>query len=1167
MVTIEDIRQGQLLKGIVPSESITVMSVTPFGDSACEVVYKTRTGFIGSQIIYASELSNISISEESSGFSFLCDADKFKLVSEADRIRLAYLFDPYMAVHTSAIEPLPHQITAVYEKMLPMHPLRFVLADDPGAGKTIMAGLLIKELMLRGDVKRCLIVSPGSITEQWQDELYSKFNIHFDILTNDMAESAASGNAFEEHDLLIARLDKLSRNEDIQTRLSTTEWDLIIIDEAHKMSASVLGSKVSYTKRYRLGQLLSTHTRHFLLLTATPHNGKESDFRMFMSLIDSDRFQSHGKSAPTDVTYDDVMRRLVKEELLRFDGTPLFPERFAQTLSYDLTEDEKDLYDDVTAYVKDQFNRAERLNGDKKTAVGFALTLLQRRLASSPEAIYQSLHRRCERLSKRLSEIRMGIVPTAKDETIPEDYEDLEDEYTEEELETLENSVLDESTAAETVQELDAEIAILKGLTAKADAIRHSGHDCKWDQLSSLLQSPELRAANGEREKLIIFTEHKDTLNYLLGKVRSLLGIRDAVITIHGGMQRKDRRQAEALFKQDRCVSVLIATDAAGEGINLQRAHLMINYDLPWNPNRLEQRFGRIHRIGQTQICHLWNMVASNTREGQVFERLFSKLEKERQALGGKVFDVLGKLTFDNKPLRDILIEAIRFGNEPEHREYIHTVVDNAMDVKHIIELLDTHALTKEVMDVQTVNRVREVMERMNARRIQPFYVQDFFEKAFTLAGGLYHRRESGRFEVTRVPQTIQQAITSTNWGAKVLRRYERITFKKECISVDGKPDADLICPGHPLLDSLIAWIEKKYGKEYAEGAILEDTGNSSDEPRILCCLDTSIKDAVLENGQGRTIARKMSFVEIREDGTAKNAGFAPYLDYAPVTNSSKTKATEILKDQKWLGANIRNIAVSGAVKDILPAMLKETKDFRLKTIEKILHEVDARLTAEINYWDGRSALYREKISHGDASQATRNNLEQAQQKADMLDERRTIRKHELELEKQIIPVPPVVRSIALIIPSSMLGDHKNITYGKDREAIEAAGMDAVMAAERRLGYIPRDVSADNIGYDIESVIPDEMRNGGPTLRCIEVKGRSKGHENTVTVSRNEINTACNIPTQFILALVTVDGDRTETTYCMNSFSQRPEAESNAVTYDTDKLIERSKVVYDERKR
>lgn len=713
---------------------------------ALTLTYRTEEGSLGETMLFRQDEQRLSL-EGASSWSFDASADDLKLVSEAYRIRLAHLFDPYLAVRTSAIDPLPHQISAVYKDMLPKMPLRFVLADDPGAGKTIMTGLLIKEMMARGDLRRCLIVSPGNLVEQWQDELHRKFGLTFTILTNDLLEASVTRNAFAEHDLCIARLDKLSRNEDVQALLKATSWDLIVCDEAHKMSATVFGGEVKYTKRYLLGKLLGTITEDLLLLTATPHNGKLEDFQLFMALVDPDRFEGARHMRPRrtggsvraesqgseyglpparqaqDLDVSDVMRRLVKEELLRFDGRPLFPERRAYTVSYTLSPAEAALYEAVTDYVTNEFNRADQLDGKRKSSVGFALTILQRRLASSPEAIYQSLRRRRERLESRLTELRDLARGTGSFASVAVPFDDDfdEDDLTPEELEGLEESVIDQASASATAAELEVEIATLRDLEQRANKVRMSGEDRKWDELSHLLQeNASMFSEDGRREKLIIFTEHKDTLEYLATKIRQLLGSHKSVITIKGGMSRDERHRAEESFKQDSAARVLVATDAAGEGINLQRAHLMVNYDLPWNPNRIEQRFGRIHRIGQTEVCHLWNLVAKETREGQVFERLFAKLEEERTALGGRVFDILGRVTFEDRPLRELLVEAIRYGESPEVRDRLNQVVDSSLDGVALRRLLDEYALTSDVMDVHQVARIREDMERMEARKLEP---------------------------------------------------------------------------------------------------------------------------------------------------------------------------------------------------------------------------------------------------------------------------------------------------------------------------------------------------------------------------------------------------------------------------------------------------------------
>ena len=484
MSKLEELTVGCSVNGLVNNESVQVVAVKWFGSAVLEITYKNSQGLLANQLLYREDEARLEVQDANLPWSFDADGDTVRLASEAYRINLAHIFDPYLAVHTSSIEPLPHQISAVYQEMLPRLPLRYILADDPGAGKTIMTGLLLKELIIRGDLKRCLIVSPGSLSEQWQDELYSKFHLKFEILTNDRFEAAVSGNVFEEVNLCIVRLDKLARNEALQEKLKVTEWDLIVVDEAHKMSATVWGGEVKYTKRFLLGRLLSDITRHFLLLTATPHNGKDEDFQLFMSLIDPERFAGAQRTSNQAIDVSDVMRRLVKEDLLKFDGTPLFPERRAYTVNYDLSPKESVLYHEVTSYVQEEFNRADQLSNERKNTVGFALTILQRRLASSPEAIFQSLHRRRERLENRLNEEKLGKRAEDYRSTINYDSDYDDDDYSSEEIEREEENVADQASAARTIQELEAEIRTLKHLEKIANEVRLSGEDRKWDELS-----------------------------------------------------------------------------------------------------------------------------------------------------------------------------------------------------------------------------------------------------------------------------------------------------------------------------------------------------------------------------------------------------------------------------------------------------------------------------------------------------------------------------------------------------------------------------------------------------------------------------------------------------------------------------------------------------------
>lgn len=1163
MARLEELKRGVTVKGILPDGFITVVDVSWIGSVAIELTYKDSKGKLANELIYRDREGDLEILESGKPWSFDGNPDLFRLVSEAHRIRLAYLFDPLLAVHTSLVDPLPHQITAVYESMLPRQPLRFLLADDPGAGKTIMTGLLLKELIARGDLQRCLIVCPGNLVEQWQDELYRRFHLSFEIMTNDKYEAARTGNWFSENPLSICRLDKLSRNEDVQEKLKTTDWDIVVCDEAHKMSASFWGGEIRRTKRHQLGQLLSTLTRHFLLLTATPHNGKEEDFQLFMALLDGDRFEGKFRDGVHSINASDLMRRMVKEDLLKFDGRPLFPERKAYTVEYELSDGEADLYQRVTEYVREEFNRAEQLTNDgRRGTVGFALTVLQRRLASSPEAIYQSLRRRKERLEKRCREeelLKHGAevhIDWQKD--VPalseDDLDDLED-APDEEVEDTEERVVDLASAAQTITELKAEIAILKDLEQVALRVRQSHSDRKWDELSRLLQNQnEMFDAHGHRRKLIIFTEHRDTLSYLQERIGSLIGKPEAVVTIHGGLGREERKKAETLFTQDKDTEVLLATDAAGEGINLQRAHLMVNYDLPWNPNRLEQRFGRIHRIGQTEVCHCWNLVASKTREGDVYRRLLEKLDEERKALGGKVFDILGKLTFDDKPLRKLLMEAIRYGDRPEVRARLNEVVDNTLERNKLRDLIEEHALARDSMDASRVQEIREDMERAEARRLQPHFVAAFFNEAFKWLGGTVREREPKRYEATHVPAVIRNRDRIIGMRDPVLTRYERLSFEKDLISVPGKPMAEFVCPGHPLLDATIDLILERHRDLLKQGAILIDESDLGEEVRALVYLEHSIQDARTDHriGNRRVVSRQVQFAEVTEDSQVFGAGYAPYLDYRPPTDLEH-KLIQEMEQPGWLRDEIETRALGYAVQNLVPNHLEEVKSRKKELVDKTMVAVKERLTVEINHWDHRAEQLKQQELAGKIN--AKINSGKARQRADDLTSRLQKRMEDLQQERQISPLPPNIIGGAMIVPIGLLNKLTGLStrpalHAKETKRVEMIAMKAVMEVERELGFNPRDVSADKCGYDVESRDP----NGNTRLRFVEVKGRVQGAD-TVTITKNEILTALNKPEQFILAVVEVDGEAAKITYIREPFGREPDFGVTSVNYKLAELL------------
>ena len=1163
MVTLDRLVPGVSLVGIEPTWVVTVVAVVPIGD-AFRVIYTTPEGTLKDRLLSRADESSISLATTERPWAFDGNGEDFKLAVEAKRIDLAFLFDPMMAVHTSNVEPLPHQITAVYESMLPRQPLRFVLADDPGAGKTIMAGLYIRELLMRADARRVLIVAPGSLVEQWRDELYEKFGLEFRVFTKDLEAASPTGNPYEDHDFLIVRLDQLSRSEEAQEKLCLAGWDLVVFDEAHKLSAHFQGKEIKRTKRFNFAEKLGAHTRHLLLMTATPHNGKEEDFQLFLSLLDSDRFYGRFRDGVHKVDCSDLMRRMVKEEMVKFDQTPLFPERKAYTVNYQLSAPEVALYEAVTHYVQTEMGKADQLDGARKGSVGFALAALQRRLASSPEAIFQSLRRRKERLERRLREEKAGSrgkqLLAATLQEAPEDDDDLSAE----EQEGLEETLVDEATAAHTIHELEAEIVLLQGLEKQAKDVVASGQDRKWDELSKLLQNhPELRDAGGRPRKLIVFSEHRDTLHYLHGRITGVLGNPDAVVTIHGGTPRDERRRVQALFRSDPEVRVLVATDAAGEGVNLQNANLMVNYDLPWNPNRLEQRFGRIHRIGQQEVCHLWNLVANETREGDVFFRLLEKLRVESEALKGRVFDILGEV-FEGQSLKELLLQAIRYGDQPEVRARLRQRVERAFDHDHLRGILDRNALAQESMNAERLFAVKEEMEKAEARRLQPYFVRTFFLKAFEALGGTMYPREADRFEVTHVPATIRERdrlITGRNRRelAPVLKRYERVCFTREAVRPLDKPGAvfaAMLHPGHPLMLAVSDVLLEQHGNLLRQGAVLVDPTDEGETPHLLFLLSHEIK-----SGHDQVLSKRLQFVAVAPDGSASFAGWAPHLDLEALAPSERPLLSGLLS-APWISTDQEQRALALAASTLVPEHLHEVADRRVAHVDKTLAAVHERLTKEINYSSDRWLKLKEDQ---EAGKDVRLNLENARRVVSDLEGRLENRKKELMAMRHVTSATPVVVGGALVVPAGLLrrlrGEpptDEGAQFAVDaaaRKRIELLAMAAVRRAEEGRGCRVVDVSAQKCGWDLTSY-PPAVDGKLPEARHIEVKGRVLG-ASTVTITRNEMLYALNQADKFLLAIVLVgENDVVEGPhYVREPFESEPGWGVSSVNYDLKALL------------
>ncbi|HFZ1001305.1 TPA: helicase-related protein, partial [Klebsiella pneumoniae] len=797
----------------------------------------------------------------------------------------------------------------------------------------------------------------------------------------------------------------------------------------------------------------------------------------------------------------------------------------------------------------------------------------QRRLASSPEAIYQSLKRRRNRLKDKLDEMKLmargqkakrsGEAETlekykvSKSIVLPDDWDELDEDLSAEEYELYSEEVADQATAAETIFELEAEINSLRELENQALVLVQSGNDKKWEELSRLLQdSPEMINRDGERRKLIIFTEHKDTLNYLRQRVSDLLGQPQAVRVIYGGTNRDERRKIQTEFRSDPTVLILIATDAAGEGVNLQNANLMVNYDLPWNPNRLEQRFGRIHRIGQKEVCHLWNIVANETREGAVFQKLFEKLEIEKSALGGKVFDILGE-AFDNVSLKDLLIEAIRYGEDPATRAKMDQVIEGALDSEHLKEILRRNALVESHMGLEGLYAIKEQMEKAEARRLQPFFIRAFFQESFKALGGELRPREQGRYEINHVPALIRERDRSIGESrTPVLSRYERICFEKQQIRPTGKALAELIHPVHPLMHSVLDLTLQMHRNKLKQGAILIDPADDSDMPRLILMLEHTIRET---NGQAKSIAsRRIQFVSIDMNNKATYAGWAPHLDLLPIEESDLLLIKDILHSP-WLSQPLEPLALQLASEKLVPDHYAEVKLRRELQADKTLEAVHERLVKEINYWQDRFLKLSDDVKAGKQPKLQPEN---ARRRVDELTARLQQRTAELIALKQVVSSTPVVIGSALVIPQGFLSKRKGeVIFTPDaasRAHIEKVAMSAVTSAELTLGHSVFDVSADKCGWDITARPPLNTDGSLPQDRHIEVKGRSKG-QTTITVSRNEILYALNQAEKFLLAIVLVDGDSFEGPfYIRQPFNKEPDTGVASINYDLAELLSKA---------
>ncbi|MDW8002108.1 MAG: helicase-related protein [Deltaproteobacteria bacterium] len=1031
------IKSGDLLQAPFWPEVVRVLSVHELGSRIQIEAVGTKTQKFYSRIIASEDHNEINFFSPNLT-EFSVNPEAFFLAIEAERIRLAYQFDPLLAINISQVDPLPHQIEAVYHYILRSSRIRFLLADDPGAGKTIMAGLLLKELKYRGLVRRVLIVVPGHLKDQWRREMKERFAETFTVVDRAVMNATWGRNIWLEQVQIITSMD-FAKKDDVIASLAETHWDLVIVDEAHKMAAYRYGEKTDKTERYRLGELLSRISRFLLLLTATPHRGDPENFRLFLDLLEPGMFANTELLLESVESRDNpLFLRRLKEDLRDFDGRPLFPPRNVITRSFRLSDEEKRLYNAVTEYVEKSYNRAL---ATEKRNVAFALLILQRRLASSVRAIRRSLERRKERLTELLKLGQWLAETTRIDEDVLEDAPEAERLREEEKL-------LEQLTLAETREELEAEINTLAELVSLAREAERQEIETKLSELRQVLEDEKIRHRG---EKLLIFTESRETLDYLAEKL-STWGY--SVVTLHGGMNLDARIRAEYDFRER--AQIMVSTEAGGEGINLQFCSLMVNYDIPWNPNRLEQRMGRIHRYGQKKEVHIYNLVASDTREGAVLRALFTKIERIREALGSdRVFDVIGEV-IPGRSLKDLIVDAI------SRRRTLEEIVQEIESIpdREVIKKAQEAAL--EALATRHIDFLRILGEDRRARenRLVPEYIERFFERACRFLGVQIEKRKDGLIRVPLVPfelRNVSQEFRHT--FGEVLREYNRVAFDKKTAR---NYDAVFVAPGHPLLETLIETILRRFKSDLIRGAVFADPDSKLDGWLWFVCGE-------LRDGNDKVAGKRLFVVFQPTDGSSLRLVNSSILwDLKPFLHSY---AEEKPLSEDTIVDFVIEYGLEPYREEILSHRKREAEireKYGLRSLEQMILESETRL---LKYYERRAK--GESIPDVEIKNEERRKEEYKSRKKAL--------EEEILRETHLLPARPEILGVARVIPLSIQEKEMRI----DTE-IEAIGMGIALEYELKNGRTPKDVSDLNFGYDIYSQAPDG------SIRYIEVKARAE---------------------------------------------------------------------------
>lgn len=1105
-MTAHNIRAGNIVRGPSLPEAVEVLATIPFGDSLKIIGRGLNTGLTFDPVLSPIQLGQLQVCSEHEAFDG--DARLFRLGAEAHRLGLAYEYDPFFSLSIARVDPLPHQLEAVYGYFLKLPSIRFLLADDPGAGKTVMAGLLLKELKARGLVKRVLIVTPASLTFQWQRELSDKFREKFDVIRGDVLRANYGQNPWQERDQVITSVSWVSIVEDARESLLRSRWDLVIVDEAHKMSAPAEDRK---TYAYRLGESLSKMTDHYLLMTATPHKGDPEHFRRFLALLDADVYGSIQslQQALREREAPFYLRR-TKEALVTFPNPDtgevrkLFTTRDVRTAAFDLDGEELDFYDELTRYVEDQSMAAFGQESARARAVGFTMAMLQRRMASSVYAVRKSLERMRARRQKILDD-PAAYRQEQIERKLPDDFDDLTEEERQQLIEQLENEVLTVDPVA-----LREEIGRLTTLIEQAKQIEDRDIQSKLLELRSILKQEGI--FDNPRMKLLIFTEHKDTLDYLAGDGRDerpLGKLREWGLTltqIHGSMKIGDRDTpgtriyAEREFRES--AQILVATEAAGEGINLQFCWLMINFDIPWNPVRLEQRVGRIHRYGQEKNCLIFNFVAQNTREGRVLQMLIERLKEIREDLGSdQVFDVVGEIFPSN--LLEKLFREMYARQVNEHQIQDRIVRDVSPERFRAITESTLEGLAKKELNLSAiVGKSAEAKER----RLVPEVIEQFFIAAAPETG-LQPKAIDGKdraapncsvYRIGKVPRHLLQiGDRQENKFGRLGREYGKVVFDKSLLTTD--PTLEWVTPGHPLFESVRFDTLSRTEDAMRRGAVFYDLHRS--QPAVLDLFAASIKD-----GRNNTLHRRLFVVETSLSGEMRVHEPTILHEISP-SPLGTVPPTNSIADRRQVEQFL--------YQNVLEPWVRQDSVAREQEVARIARHVNISLNALIDRQQNQLAEFLNRQIEGRTVPGLDGIISQAEQHLDELNNRLENRRQELELERHCAIADINHLGRAWVLPHPERASPQLAPMVRDEEIEKIAVRLAIQHEEAR-GWVVESVESENRGFDLVSRRPhSEDPKTFIEVRFIEVKGRTG--VGIVALSSNEYTTAQRIKNDYWL--------------------------------------------------